>query len=72
MLLDVLADLGDLVDAARGDGIQGIALATQILARKYENLSTVLKKFKNELYQGVEKKAAKLEQFGINKYIETM
>jgi 5-(carboxyamino)imidazole ribonucleotide mutase len=47
-------------------------LATQILARKYENLSTVLKKFKNELYQGVEKKAAKLEQFGINKYIETM
>ena len=46
--------------------------AAQILARKYEEIAKALKKFKEELFQGVAKKAAKLEQLGIDKYIETM
>lgn len=46
--------------------------SAQILALKYEEIAKALKKFKAELFQGVEKKAAKLEQLGIDKYIETM
>jgi len=46
--------------------------AAQILALKHEETAKALKKFKLELFQGVEKKAAKLEQLGIDKYIETM
>jgi phosphoribosylcarboxyaminoimidazole (NCAIR) mutase len=46
--------------------------AAQILALKYEEIAKALKKFKGELSAGVEKKAAKLEQLGIDKYIETM
>ncbi|MBN1595616.1 5-(carboxyamino)imidazole ribonucleotide mutase [candidate division FCPU426 bacterium] len=46
--------------------------AAQMLGRKYENIAEALKKFRLELIQGVEKKAAKLEQLGIDKYIETM
>jgi 5-(carboxyamino)imidazole ribonucleotide mutase len=47
-------------------------LAAQILGRKYETIAEALIKFKQELFQGVEKKAAKLSQLGIDKYIETM
>jgi 5-(carboxyamino)imidazole ribonucleotide mutase len=46
--------------------------AAQILALKHEAVAEALKKFKLELAQGVEKKAAKLDQLGIGQYIETM
>jgi 5-(carboxyamino)imidazole ribonucleotide mutase len=46
--------------------------AAQILALKHEAVAKALQKFKDELFQGVEKKAAKLEQLGVDKYIETM
>ncbi|MCD4813276.1 5-(carboxyamino)imidazole ribonucleotide mutase [bacterium] len=46
--------------------------AAQILAGKYADIAKSLKKFRQELYQGVEKKADKLEQLGIDKYIDTM
>jgi 5-(carboxyamino)imidazole ribonucleotide mutase len=46
--------------------------AAQILARKYPPVADALKKFRGELLQGVEKKAAKLAQLGLDKYIEPM
>ncbi len=46
--------------------------AAQILALKNADIAKALTKFKEELHQGVEKKAGKLEQLGIDKYIETM
>jgi len=46
--------------------------AAQMLGRKYDTIANALKKFRQELVQGVEKKAGKLEQLGIDKYIETM
>jgi phosphoribosylcarboxyaminoimidazole (NCAIR) mutase len=47
-------------------------LAAQILGRKFEAIAQNLRKFKQELSQGVEKKALKLEQNGIDNYIEMM
>jgi 5-(carboxyamino)imidazole ribonucleotide mutase len=46
--------------------------AAQILANKHEAVAEALKKFKAELAQGVEKKAAKLDALGLDKYIESM
>ncbi|MCK5241806.1 5-(carboxyamino)imidazole ribonucleotide mutase [bacterium] len=46
--------------------------AAQILARKYDHIAETLRKFRQELAQGIDKKAGKLEQLGIDKYIETM
>lgn len=46
--------------------------AAQILARKYEPIAENLRKFKQEMAQGIEKKAQKLDQAGIDKYIENM
>ncbi len=47
-------------------------LAAQMLAGQYEAIAESLKKFRQELQQGVEKKAEKLKQIGIDKYIDTM
>jgi 5-(carboxyamino)imidazole ribonucleotide mutase len=46
--------------------------AAQVLVGKHPEISEPLKKFKAELAQGVEKKAAKLDQLGVDQYIETM
>ncbi len=56
----------------KGGATNAGLFAAQILALKYDNVAAALKKFRAELYQGVEKKSAKLEQLGIDKYIETM
>ncbi len=46
--------------------------AAQILAARHPEIGELVKKFKAELAQGVDKKAAKLGQIGIDQYIETM
>ena len=46
--------------------------AAQILARKHEGVAEALRRFKTDLGSRVEKKAAKLEQLGIHKYVENM
>lgn len=46
--------------------------AAQILARKYGSIAEALRKFKSDLADGVAKKAAKLEQLGIDEYIEKL
>jgi 5-(carboxyamino)imidazole ribonucleotide mutase len=46
--------------------------AAQMLARKYDKIAETLRTFRQELVQGIDKKAGKLEQLGIDKYIETM
>lgn len=56
----------------KGGAANAALFAAQILARKYEPIAAALKKFRGELLQGVEKKAGKLAQLGLDKYIETM
>lgn len=54
------------IDGARNAGI----LAVQILALKYPNLTAKLKDYKAKLADGVEQKAALLEEVGYKKYSE--
>ncbi len=56
----------------KGGATNAGIFAAQILARNHEAVAEALKKFKAELAQGVEKKATKLEQVGVDQYIELM
>ena len=56
----------------KAGAINAAILAAQILGRKYEPIANNLKKFKQELVQGVERKANKLDKVGADDYLETM
>lgn len=56
----------------KGGAANAAIFAAQILALKYAPIAGALKNFKQELAQGVDKKASKLTQLGIDKYLETL
>lgn len=56
----------------KGGAANAAVFAAQILALKHEGIAAALRSFRQELAQGVEKKAAKLDQQGIEKYLETL
>lgn len=56
----------------KGGAVNAALLAAQMLALHDSGLQNRLRQYKQELAQGVEKKAAKLDQLGIAAYLETL